>query len=91
MSGAVVAGKGNLKLSAPGKNNNGSVNLAVNLSAAAAGSTCITGSSQAATAVNSTHLQGSWTGAGYDQNPAARATFGLYRNAEKFVYMRENF
>jgi MSHA biogenesis protein MshQ len=37
------------------------------------------------------YLQGNWTGAGYNQNPVARATFGVYKNTNGSIYMRENY
>lgn len=35
-------------------------------------------------------LQYPW-GGGADVNPAGRATFGVYKGAEEFIYMRENY
>jgi hypothetical protein len=40
------------------------------------------------TADNKTYLLGQWSGAGYTQNPAARATFGV-RKGGPLIYMRE--
>ena len=37
------------------------------------------------------YLQGNWTGAAYDDNPTARATFGTVKGAGEVIYMRENF
>ncbi|MBI5435621.1 MAG: hypothetical protein HY937_00650 [Nitrosomonadales bacterium] len=37
------------------------------------------------------YLQGKWSGVNYDQNPAARAIFGVYKGANEFIYMRENY
>ena len=91
MSGTLTAGKANLKLTKPGSGNSGSVDLSVRLDSAASGTTCIAGSSQSATAANQAYLQGAWTGANYDQNPNSRATFGVFRSAKEFIYMRENF
>ena len=42
-------------------------------------------------APNKTYLQGAWTGATYTYNPTARATFGVYRNTDKFIYQQENY
>lgn len=36
------------------------------------------------------YLKGNWTGAGYNQNPVARATLGVFSNANESIYMREN-
>ena len=37
------------------------------------------------------YLQGNWTGAAYDDNPAARATFGAFKGAGEVIFMRENY
>ena len=88
------AGKSNLKLVKPGAGNNGSVDLTVNLGATATGQTCVAplpATQQATMAANQSYLQGKWTGASYNQNPHARATFGVYKNANEFIYMREMY
>ena len=74
ISGRFTAGKSNLKLSKPGVGNNGSVDLTVSLGA---------------TGANKTYLRGKWSGSNYDQNPSSRATFGIYKSADEFIYMRE--
>jgi hypothetical protein len=86
-------GRSRLMLAAPGSGNNGSVDLTVNLSAATSGTTCTTvgGATVPATGANRTYLQGNWTGVNYDQNPTARATFGVFKGAEEVVFVRENF
>ena len=91
--GALSGGRRVLQLAAPGSGNNGTVDLTVNLGAAASGTTCATagGAPVAATTANLPHLQGNWSGGAYDQNPSARAAFGVYRGAEEVVYIRENF
>jgi MSHA biogenesis protein MshQ len=91
--GALGMGRRILLLAAPGSSNDGSVNLTVNLGAAASGSTCTTqgGAPGSATTANLPHLQGNWTGGAYDVNPSARATFGVYRGAEEIIFVRENF
>jgi MSHA biogenesis protein MshQ len=91
--GTLSAGRRTLQLAAPGSGNNGSVDLTVNLGAAASGNTCTTlgGAPASATTANLPHLQGNWTGGAYDQNPTARATFGVFRGAEEIIFVRENF
>ncbi|HXU92162.1 MAG TPA: DUF6701 domain-containing protein [Gallionella sp.] len=38
------------------------------------------------------YLQGKWNGsASYDQNPSARATFGVYKGKSVFIYRREAY
>jgi MSHA biogenesis protein MshQ len=88
----------NLKLRKPGTANAGSVDLRVRLDASsAAGNTCTAvgagaASSGVASAASLGHLRGNWAGTGtYDQDPSARATFGVYKNASEFIYFQENF
>jgi len=91
--GTLSGGRGVLVLAAPGSGNGGSVDLSVNLGAAASGNTCTTqgGAPGSATTANLPHLQGNWSGGAYDQNPTARATFGISRGSEEVVFVRENF
>ncbi|HLY96609.1 MAG: DUF6701 domain-containing protein, partial [Sideroxydans sp.] len=70
-----------VRLSAPGAGNNGSVNLTVNAGTVAAGNTCIGSSPSAATAANVPWLATS----------PARATFGVYRGSNEFIYLREAY
>lgn len=43
-------------------------------------------------AAGRSYLQAKWTGATWDENPAARATFGLYGSQPKnFIFFRENY
>lgn len=76
LGGRFNAGRGNLRLSAPGAGNTGSVDLTVQLGAAA-----------------QSWLQGHWSNAtpGYDQDPAARASFGLHRGSKPLIYLREMY
>ena len=92
LSGRFNAGRGNLRFSAPGTNNTGSVDLTVQLGATASGSTswpARTGrggslAKLAARALERRPVQ-------YDQNPAARASFGLYRGSKSLIYLREMY
>lgn len=78
-AGTVSNGKVNLSLSKPGAGNSGSVELSVNLNAAA-GSTC-----NSATASSAGNAALPWFGT---INPSARATFGIYKSP--VIYLREN-
>jgi hypothetical protein len=50
------------------------------------------GAGDAATAgANLGFLRGAWCGASYDKDPAARASFGLPRTREGWVYRREDY
>jgi hypothetical protein len=84
------AGVAAAKLTKPGAGNNGSVDLTVNLGALS-GSTCTSASSSPATGAGKPYLQGNWGSGTYTDNPRARATFGVYKNADEFIYQRENF
>lgn len=79
---SVVAGVGNLRLSAPGAGNNGAVDLRVNL-----------------TAEGKSYLRGRWNetdedanpATAYDDDPSARASFGLYKGGSQIIYRRESY
>lgn len=79
-SGSMLNGLTNFRLSRPGAGNGGSVDLSVNLNAAA-GSVCNT-----ATATSAGSANMPWFGS---TNPGARATFGIFKTP--VIYMRENF
>lgn len=84
---------GGLQLEAPGIGNDGAVDLQINL-AAAGGNTCtaVGGPTSPATSTTLDFLQGNWGGsANWDQDPSARATFGIYNNAAEFLYLQENY
>jgi hypothetical protein len=70
-----------LRLSAPGAGNNGSVNLTVNVGTAAAGNTCVGATPSAATAARVPWLT----------TNTARATFGVYKGSNQFIYLREAY
>jgi MSHA biogenesis protein MshQ len=91
LSGRFNAGRGNLRFSAPGAGNTGSVDLTVQLGATASGSTCVGGVVTAAAPASLSWLQGRWSGGVYNQNPAARASFGLYRGSNSLIYQREMY
>jgi hypothetical protein len=86
-------GRSILTLAAPGSGNTGSVDLAVNLSAAISGTTCtsVGGGTVPAAGANRAYLQGNWTGGAYNVNPSARATFGVYKGSDEVIFIRENF
>ncbi len=84
-----TAGNTGVKLTTPGSNKNGAVDLTVNLGAVALGNTCTSATSSAATAANKTWLQGNWGSGTYNEDPRARATFGIFKNTDQFLYFRE--
>ena len=90
---AIVGGAGTLTLSAPNPAATGSVDLALNLGAAAADQSCLA-SHPATTGAGLPWLraqQGSCSAA-WDRDPAARATFGIYApETRKLLHVREIF
>ncbi|MFZ6846280.1 DUF6701 domain-containing protein [Undibacterium sp. RuTC16W] len=80
-----------LKLSAPGAGNFGWTDLTLNLDSVAAGNRCVAvgGTGPLATTANFPWLKYNWLGTGVD-NPKSKASFGIYKNAGEFIYLREN-
>ncbi len=87
------SGRARALLAAPGAGVLGSVDLAVHLEPIVSGTpqTCTGGTPSNVTAANKAYLQGKWSGATYNQNPASRATFGVYRGSEEIIHIRENY
>lgn len=93
-----ASGRATALLSAPGSANNGSVILTPNLGSSGSGNTCIAGVSTPVTGASRAYLLGQWDavdqggdGFLYDDNPSARATFGVFKGAEEVIFIRENF
>ncbi|HWI12671.1 MAG TPA: DUF6701 domain-containing protein, partial [Burkholderiales bacterium] len=93
VGGNFAAGRGTLKLSAPGHGNNGGVDVTVNLAGATAGATCTAQGAPPGTPASAgfPYLQVRGPGGNYDQNARARARFGAYRASEEFIDVREVF
>jgi hypothetical protein len=86
-----ASGIGKMFLRAPGSTNEGSVVLTANVGGGAPGSYCLTvGASQsAASAASMSYLLG---GNGYNQDPSARAAFGVYGSQPRpFIFQREAY
>jgi MSHA biogenesis protein MshQ len=95
-AGAFAAGKKTLTLSRPGAGNSGAADIVVNLCATTTidnTTTCLSWSAPVPTpaAANLPWLLGQWCGASANRSPTARATFGTFRNTNKFIFQRENF
>lgn len=90
LAGHFIAGRGNLRLSAPGATagvpNTGSVDLTVNLGAVGGGNTCVAGVVTPVVGASQTWLRG---GPAFNQDPVVRASFGLFRGSKSLIYMRE--
>ncbi|MEO8343743.1 MAG: DUF6701 domain-containing protein, partial [Gallionella sp.] len=86
--GAFTSGVGSLSLSPPTSSAKVAVDLCVDLSSDPAGGTvCV-----ATTSAGMPYLQGLWApGTSYNNDPGARATFGVYKGADEFIYLRENY
>ena len=87
-------GQATLTLAAAGAGNAGTVLLTPVLGALGAERYCPAqgGGDAAASSAARAYLQGKWTGATWDENPSARATFGLYGSQPKnFIFFRENY
>ena len=95
VGGAFAAGKGSLVLTKPAPSATGSVDIAVNLGlgAATTDTSCPTWNAPIPSSSGSdkTYLRGKWCvgDANYDRDPRARVTFGIYKNANEFIYLRE--
>jgi hypothetical protein len=86
--GAFASGVGSLTLSPPTAAAKVAVNLCVDLGADPVGGTVCA----AATSANLNYLQGLWApGSSYNNDPGALATFGVYKGANEFIYLRENY
>lgn len=86
--GVFASGIGSLTLSPPTTAAKVAVDLCVDLGTDPAGGTVCA----AATSANLPHLQGLWApGTSYNNDPGARATFGVYKGANEFIYLRENY
>lgn len=86
VGGAFSSGVGSLTLTKPAAPAKVAVDLCVDLGADPGGGTvCI-----ATTSANLPWLQGLWRpGANYNNDPGARATFGVYKGGNEFIYLRE--
>ena len=78
------------RLIKPGSSNDGSVDLAINLNGIA-GNRCtsVGAAGGAATNASKPWLRGNWGSTTYDSDPTGRATFGVFKSADEFIYLRE--
>jgi MSHA biogenesis protein MshQ len=87
-------GRATLTLAAASAGNSGTVLLTPVLGAVGAERYCPAkgGGDAAATSATRAYLQGKWTGGTWNENPSARAIFGLYGSQPKnFIFFRENY
>jgi hypothetical protein len=93
---SLSAGRGSLRLAAPGGGRRGTYDVAVSLGSGASDASClqpwVPASGKTATAGTSlAYLRGAWCGSSFDKDPAARASFGLARGADARIYAREHY
>jgi hypothetical protein len=91
LGGSFAAGRGSLRLAAPGSGNNGGVDVTVNLADPASGNACLANGAPPVPPASAglPWLRVKGTGAAYDRNPKARARFGAYRASEDYIDVRE--
>ncbi|HYJ17893.1 MAG TPA: DUF6701 domain-containing protein, partial [Burkholderiales bacterium] len=87
-----AGGVATLRLTKPTSQHEGVVDLSVNLNGTG-GNTCTTAGAAFPTATSATlpWLRGNWNGSTYTDNPRGRHTFGLYKAADQFIYLQENY
>ena len=84
------SGRSAIQLSAPGANNQGSVDITLNLGTTpAATADACPAFAPTATAANLAYLRGRWCGASYVKDPAVRVRFGVMRSSDQAIYRRE--
>lgn len=85
LGGAFVSGVGSLTLSKSSAR--GFATVCVDLGTdPGVGTTCT------ATSASRSYLKGLWApGTNYDNDPQVRATYGVYKGANEFIYLRENY
>lgn len=82
------SGTGSLVLTKPTTPAKISVDVCADLGVDPVGGTVCSAVSPA----NLPHLQGLWPpGSNYNNDPGARATFGVYKGSNEFIYLRENY
>ncbi len=87
VGGAFVNGVGSLRLNKPSPAARGRVDVCVDLGADPLGGTVCS-----ATTANLSYLQGLWApGTSHNNDSAARATFGIYKGRDEFIYLRESY
>ncbi len=95
IGGPFVNGVGSLVLALPSPTASGSVDIAVNLglSPASVDQSCPawTSPGPASNGASMVYLRGKWCGANYSNDPRARVTFGIYKNSNDFIYLREMY
>ena len=87
---AAVQGRWQVNLSkpSPAPAGKGSVDLCVDLGADPVGGTVCS----AIASANLPYLQGLWSpGTGYNNDPKVRATFGVFKGNDEFIYLREMY
>ena len=90
--GGLAAGRGTLTLSPPGAGRSVRLDIAANLgSAAAVPTSCRPLSLSVAGGAALSYLRNICTGTSYDKDPIGNVVFGVHKNADAFIFMREMY
>ena len=88
VGGVFSSGVGSLTLSKPSTATSSNIRVCVDLGADPVGGTVCSATASA----NLPYLQGLWSpGTSYNNDPEARATFGVYKGNNNFIYQREAY
>jgi hypothetical protein len=90
----LASGVAALTLAKPAAGHSGTADVALSLGGTGTDTSCLqtwTPSVVATSGANLSYLRGTWCGSGSTRDPSARASFGLYRGADNFIYQRENY
>ena len=92
----LTAGVGRLLLLAPTGGRSGSADVVLSLGSSATDASCLQPwtpgvGDAASTGASLIFLRGAWCASSFDNDPSARATWGLYRGADSVLYQRENY
>jgi MSHA biogenesis protein MshQ len=92
----LAAGRGRLRLAAPGGGRSGTVDVALSLGSSATDVSCQqpwtpASGDAATTGANLPYLRAAWCSTSHDKDPTARASFGLPRGADVWLDRRENY
>jgi len=93
-AGANSGGGGTIIITAPSPAAAGSVDIVFNLGSSGSPTNCTSPAVAGGTAAALSHLSGKWCGStGYNRDPSARATFGVFGSILRKgpIYIRENF
>ena len=89
--GTLSGGRSLLKLTKPSPSAVGSVDLAIKLGTGTANAMSCPATIGSATGAKLEYLQSQWCGNDFSRDPRARIRFGVYKNANEMIYLREMY